>query len=120
GPSRWMGRRGWQDAGRQSRGGRDACVGAGKKNAHDSFLVGTDPGHLLLVTLADRPSEADLAIIDADIEAAFGADADPRLEGDRGPVTSVVRKWHELAVIAFAALGELEIRHHLSSLIETL
>src|SRR2546425_381823 len=45
----------------------------------------------LLGALADRATEGDLPVIDADVEPALRVAADPGLVGDRRPVAAVVR-----------------------------
>src|SRR5262245_5123640 len=61
-----------------------------------------------LVALADRPSEADLAVVDPEVEAAIGIGADPGLVGDRGPFATVVGEGDEAALRAFQACRPLD------------
>src|SRR5690606_39013795 len=50
---------------------------------------------LSFLALPDRPAEADLAVVDAKIEAAIGIGADPGLVGDRGAVPAIVGEWNQ-------------------------
>src|SRR3954471_10051064 len=54
-----------------------------------------------LVALADGSSEADLAVVDSEVEAAVGIGADPGLVRDRSPLAAVVGEGDEAAFRAF-------------------
>jgi hypothetical protein len=66
---------------------------------------------VLFVALPDGPTKADLTVVDADVEAALRAVANPRLEHDRSAIAAVVREWHKLPLLTFPALRQLEIWH---------
>src|SRR6188474_803615 len=55
---------------------------------------------------ADGAAEADLAIVDTNVEAARRIAAHPRLVVDRGAVAPVVRQRQQHAVVALPALGK--------------
>src|SRR5690606_7983682 len=76
---------------------------------------GVGGGGRLLVALADGPAEADLAVVDPDVEPALGIGAHPRLVGDGRSIASVVRERQHLAVLTLPALRELSRRRHRSS-----
>src|SRR5207253_2044881 len=61
----------------------------------------------LLEALADRATEGDLPVIDADVETALGVRADPGLVSDRRPVAAVVRQRNEETLLTFSAGGPL-------------
>src|SRR5688572_28316162 len=55
-----------------------------------------------------RAAQADLTIVDADVEAACGVGADPGLVGDRGAISAVVRKWDQDTGGAFPAVRKID------------
>src|SRR3712207_4936330 len=69
-----------------------------------------------LVALADGAAEADLSVVDADVEAAVRVGADPRLVGDRRAVAAVVGQRYEQSLVALAALGILLVIRHVHPL----
>src|SRR5689334_5834748 len=60
-----------------------------------------------LLRLPDRAPEADLAVVDPDVEAALRVAADPRLVGDRRAVAPIIRERQERSFATFPAVGEL-------------
>src|SRR5687768_1373048 len=65
-----------------------------------------------LEALADGAAEADLAVVDADVEAAVGVGAHPRLVGDGGAFAAVVRQRHQDPLVALLALRVLAVVRH--------
>src|SRR5439155_13598715 len=59
----------------------------------------------LLEALADRATEGDLPVIDADVERTLGVRADPGLVGDRRPVAGIVRQRNDEIVLTISAGG---------------
>src|SRR5690606_13803561 len=69
----------------------------------------------LLVALADRSAEADLAVVDPDVEPTLRIGADPRLVRDRRPITTIVGEREHHPMITLPTLRELHTcRHHSS------
>src|SRR5262245_13606719 len=70
----------------------------------------------LLAREPEPASEADLAVVDADIEAAVRVVADPRLVGDRRSVAAVVGQRQQDPLAALETLGKRELHpgplHH--------
>src|SRR6266545_5415812 len=60
----------------------------------------------LLAREADAAPQADLAVVDPQVEPAARVAAHPGLVGDGRPVAPVVGEWQQHAVVAFPALGE--------------
>src|SRR5262245_34309624 len=65
----------------------------------------------LLGGRADHPTETDLAIVDADIEAAARIGAHPGLVGNARPFTTVVRERNQYPRPALHALREPHLLH---------
>src|SRR5947209_6107463 len=63
------------------------------------------PGVPSLGREADRSSQTDFAVVDADIEAAGRIAADPRLVVDGRSITAVIGEWQQNPIVALAALG---------------
>ncbi len=59
--------------------------------------------HFSLIALPYRPPEADLAIVDAQIEAAVWIGAHPGLVGDGSAFAAVVGKWNQSSLRALLA-----------------
>src|SRR5687767_11490074 len=70
----------------------------------------------LLVRLSERPTEVDLAVVDADVEPAVRIAADPCLVGNGCTIPAVVAHRQQFAVPAFPTLRQLDVLDHKSSL----
>src|SRR5690554_3480226 len=68
----------------------------------------------LLVALTDRATEADLAVVDPDVEAALRIRADPGLVGDRRAVTTVVRERQHVPLSTLLAPWVIHLHRHSS------
>src|SRR5262245_56937589 len=68
---------------------------------------------LVLVRLlrgdSDFAPQADLAVVDADVESARGIAADPCLVGDGRTVAPIVRQREQHSVLALATLGKIDL-----------
>src|SRR5690348_12970646 len=68
------------------------------------------PGHLL-VRLGECPPEADLSVVDPDVEPAIGIVAHPRLEDDRRTIAAVVTERKHGSLVALPARRQLLYIH---------
>src|SRR6476661_8105071 len=66
----------------------------------------------LLLRRADHSSVAQLAVVDAEVEAALGIAAGPRLERDGSSVATVVAERQQEALAAFLAGRKLRGQVH--------
>src|SRR5687768_8467480 len=66
--------------------------------------------HSSLVTLPDRTAEADLAVVDSNVESAFRIRANPRLVCDRCTITAIVGQRQHVAAATFSTVRELHAR----------
>src|SRR5207247_4000051 len=57
----------------------------------------------------DAAAEADLTVVDPDVEPARGVAAHPGLVGDRRPIATVVRERQQHTIVALATLGEIDL-----------
>src|SRR3954453_3834628 len=74
-------------------GGEDGNGGHESSKLGAGSLVmrsGQAPSSQLFIALPYRPAETDFSIVDAQIEAAVGIGADPRLVSDRRALTAIV------------------------------
>src|SRR6185437_6553999 len=69
------------------------------------------PPHPSFVRLADRPPKADLAVVDANVETAFGVVAHPRLVGDGRSFASIIADRKHGSLAAFATVRQLAHIH---------
>src|SRR5665213_1162354 len=63
------------------------------------------------VRLCDCAAEADLAVVDADVEAALGIAANPRLVHDRRPIAPVVAQRQHRTLLTFPAVRKRIVLH---------
>src|SRR4051795_6296525 len=75
---------------------------------------GQAPSSQLFIALPYRPAETDFSVVDAQIEAAVGIGADPRLVGDRRALAAIVGKWNEGSLRALLT-GRPLLRLHVPS-----
>src|SRR5690606_34082396 len=83
----------------------DARAGSARASEQRPYELG------LLVALTDRAPEADLTIVDPDIEPAIRAVADPCFERDGRTVPAVVGQGNQLPFPTLPALRQLEVTH---------
>src|SRR5882672_1734927 len=69
----------------------------------------------LFLRLTHHLAEADLAVIDANVEATTRIGAYPGFERDRRAVPSIVREWDQDSGIALSAVGQLHFHETNSS-----
>src|SRR5688572_22674211 len=74
--------------------------------SRSKMMARTKPPRCLFGRDADSSSQADLAVVDANVEPAVGIAADPRLVGDRGPIPTVVGQGEQHSVTALPAIGK--------------
>src|SRR5688500_10148613 len=79
-----------------------AAVGSRARRAARASLVGGP----------DRAAEAQLTVVDADVEPAVGVAADPGLVGDRCAIAAVVAHREQVAVAALSAGRKLDRLRH--------
>ena len=94
-----------------SSGSLIGCHDAGRHGA------GRDWGSAmrLLVRLTDGTAEADLSVINADVEAALGIAAHPGLVGNRRTIASVIAEREKYALFALLAMREIHGLCHCAS-----
>jgi hypothetical protein len=63
---------------------------------------------LLFVRLTHGPSETDLAVVDPQVEPAFGIAADPRLVSDGSAVLTVIAEREEGALTTLSAYRQFD------------
>src|SRR5580765_4602512 len=84
---------------------------SGDSTGRDGMGRDDGRGRRLLVALSDRPPEGDLAVIDAEIEAAVGIGTDPRLVRDRRALAPVVGERNQGTLRALLARRKFDLVH---------